>query len=150
MVMLARGLRRSWLTMASTSLAAAIPSPAPNIDTALWLAMVPSATASHFGRQRAGRGALTQRSCFEKPPRMTKKPRRSSAALHCRRPVSPTWRTMRPPQVSAVIVLAAALLGAAPEARALPTIAEYARAFEKRDGMFPLYWDAEKGRLLIE
>ncbi|HET7295714.1 MAG TPA: zinc-dependent metalloprotease [Gemmatimonadales bacterium] len=32
----------------------------------------------------------------------------------------------------------------------IPTIGEYARSFEKRDGYFPLYWDATKGRLLLE
>jgi hypothetical protein len=30
------------------------------------------------------------------------------------------------------------------------TITEHTRAFEKRDGYFPLYWDAAKGRLLLE
>ncbi len=29
-------------------------------------------------------------------------------------------------------------------------IADYTRGFEKRDGYFPLYWDAAKGRLLLE
>jgi uncharacterized protein DUF4953/uncharacterized protein DUF5117 len=45
---------------------------------------------------------------------------------------------------------AAALLLAAPSAAQLPTIAEYTKSFEKRDGYFPLYWDAAKGRLLVE
>jgi len=29
-------------------------------------------------------------------------------------------------------------------------IADYTRTFEKRDGYFPLYWDAARGRLLLE
>ncbi len=32
----------------------------------------------------------------------------------------------------------------------LPTIADYTKAFEKRDGYFPLYWDGTKGHLLVE
>ena len=32
----------------------------------------------------------------------------------------------------------------------LQPIADYTRGFEKRDGYFPLYWDAAKGRLLLE
>jgi hypothetical protein len=32
----------------------------------------------------------------------------------------------------------------------LPSIAEYTKPFEKRDGYFPLYWDGGKGRLLLE
>jgi len=47
--------------------------------------------------------------------------------------------------------LALALLATAPPARAqLPTIAAYTQGFEKRDGYFPLYWDAAKARLLLE
>ncbi|HEX9580456.1 MAG TPA: DUF5117 domain-containing protein, partial [Gemmatimonadales bacterium] len=30
------------------------------------------------------------------------------------------------------------------------SITEYTRALEKRDGYFPLYWDAARGRLLLE
>jgi uncharacterized protein DUF4953/uncharacterized protein DUF5117 len=47
------------------------------------------------------------------------------------------------------VLLLAALL-ARPLAAQLPTITEYTRAFEKRDGYFPLYWDAAKGKLLLE
>jgi len=32
----------------------------------------------------------------------------------------------------------------------LPTVTEYAKSFDKRDGYFPLYWDAAKGRLFLE
>ena len=32
----------------------------------------------------------------------------------------------------------------------LPTIGDYTKAFEKRDGYFPLYWDGTRGRLLFE
>jgi hypothetical protein len=32
----------------------------------------------------------------------------------------------------------------------LPTVTEYAKSFEKRDGYFPVYWDAAKGRLFLE
>ncbi|HEY3280491.1 MAG TPA: zinc-dependent metalloprotease [Gemmatimonadales bacterium] len=32
----------------------------------------------------------------------------------------------------------------------VPTITDYTKSFEKRDGYFPLYWDAAKGRLLLE
>jgi hypothetical protein len=38
----------------------------------------------------------------------------------------------------------------APMARAQQTITDYTRTFEKRDGYFPLYWDASRGRLLLE
>jgi hypothetical protein len=38
--------------------------------------------------------------------------------------------------------------GAAPAA--LPTIAARTAALEKRDGFFPLYWDARRGRLYLE
>ena len=31
-----------------------------------------------------------------------------------------------------------------------PTITDYTKSFEKRDGYFPVYWDAAKGRLLLE
>ncbi len=37
-----------------------------------------------------------------------------------------------------------------PVAAQVPTIADYAKTFEKRDGYFPVYWDAAKGRLLLE
>jgi hypothetical protein len=48
--------------------------------------------------------------------------------------------------------MAAALVcrAAAPAAAQLPTITDYTRTLEKRDGYFPLYWDAAKGRLLLE
>ena len=32
----------------------------------------------------------------------------------------------------------------------LPTVTDYTKSFEKRDGYFPVYWDAAKGRLLLE
>jgi uncharacterized protein DUF4953/uncharacterized protein DUF5117 len=47
------------------------------------------------------------------------------------------------------VFLLAALL-ARPLSAQLPTITDYTRAFEKRDGYFPLYWDAAKGKLLLE
>src|SRR5206468_10103649 len=46
---------------------------------------------------------------------------------------------------------ASAVIATAPPAHAqLPTITDYAKALEKRDGYFPLYWDGAKGRLLLE
>src|SRR5213593_5183828 len=46
---------------------------------------------------------------------------------------------------------ASAVIATAPPARAqLPTITDYTKSFEKRDGYFPLYWDGAKGRLLLE
>ena len=45
---------------------------------------------------------------------------------------------------------AALLLVAAPLAAQTPTITDYTKSFEKRDGYFPVYWDAAKGRLLLE
>lgn len=38
----------------------------------------------------------------------------------------------------------------APSLRAQQPIADATRTLEKRDGLFPLYWDAAKGRLLLE
>jgi hypothetical protein len=35
-------------------------------------------------------------------------------------------------------------------AASLPTIGEYTRPLEKREGFLPLYWDAGRGRLLVE
>jgi hypothetical protein len=32
----------------------------------------------------------------------------------------------------------------------LPSISDHTRALEKRDGFFPLYWDRQRGRLLLE
>jgi Met-zincin/Domain of unknown function (DUF5117) len=32
----------------------------------------------------------------------------------------------------------------------LPTISDYTKGFEKRDGYLPLYWDGARGRLLLE
>jgi len=43
-----------------------------------------------------------------------------------------------------------ALLLAASAAVQVPTVTEYTKSFEKRDGYFPVYWDAAKGRLLLE
>lgn len=56
---------------------------------------------------------------------------------------------MRRTAVRSVLVATFAVACVGP-AWALPAIAEYARAFEKRDGFLPLYWDASGGRLLIE
>ena len=43
-----------------------------------------------------------------------------------------------------------ALLLAASALVQVPSIADYTKNFEKRDGYFPLYWDNAKGRLLLE
>ena len=43
-----------------------------------------------------------------------------------------------------------ALLLAASAAVQVPTVTDYTKSFEKRDGYFPVYWDAAKGRLLLE
>ncbi len=48
-----------------------------------------------------------------------------------------------------VVVLAAALQFPA-NALAQESISRYTRDFEKQDGYFPLYWDDEDGRLLLE
>src|SRR5439155_1173823 len=46
---------------------------------------------------------------------------------------------------------ASAVIAIAPPAHAqLPTITDYTKSFEKRDGYFTLYWDGAKGRLLVE
>src|SRR2546427_10705055 len=46
---------------------------------------------------------------------------------------------------------ASAVIATAPPAHAqLPTITDYTKTFEKRDGSFPLYWDEAKGRPLVE
>lgn len=42
------------------------------------------------------------------------------------------------------------LLTGSPVAAAQPSIAQVTKGLEKRDGYFPLYWDAAKGRLLLE
>ena len=47
-------------------------------------------------------------------------------------------------------LLAALLVSLASPAAALPAIAELTQGLEKRDGYLPLYWDAAKGRLLLE
>ncbi len=49
--------------------------------------------------------------------------------------------------IAAALALAAP---AAPAAAQLPTITDYTKSFEKRDGYFPLYWDGAKGRLFLE
>jgi hypothetical protein len=46
--------------------------------------------------------------------------------------------------------LLTACLSFVPIAAAQETIAEYTRDLEKRDGYVPLYWDADRGRLLLE
>jgi len=43
-----------------------------------------------------------------------------------------------------------ALLLAASAVVQTPTITDYTKSFEKRDGYFPVYWDAAKGRLFLE
>ena len=45
---------------------------------------------------------------------------------------------------------AALLLVTAPVAAQIPTVTDYTKTFEKRDGYFPVYWDAAKGRLFLE
>src|SRR3989442_16021508 len=46
---------------------------------------------------------------------------------------------------------ASAVIATAPPAHAqLPTITDYTKSFEKRDGYFPLYWDGAQARLLVE
>ncbi len=39
---------------------------------------------------------------------------------------------------------------AVPAVAQLPTITDYTKTFEKRDGYFPVYWDGAKGRLFLE
>ncbi|MEM7571278.1 MAG: zinc-dependent metalloprotease [Bacteroidota bacterium] len=41
-------------------------------------------------------------------------------------------------------------LAAQPAAGPLPTISEYTKDMEARPGFFPVYWDAQKGRILLE
>ncbi len=43
-----------------------------------------------------------------------------------------------------------ALLLAASAAVQVPTVTDYTKAFDKRDGYFPVYWDGAKGRLFLE
>ena len=50
----------------------------------------------------------------------------------------------------AVLLLLAVLLGAAPAAAQLPSIAQKTAGMEKRDGFLPLYWDARDGKLWME
>ena len=57
-------------------------------------------------------------------------------------------RSRRP--VAAVAVLLLLLASLAPPGAFAATIAEATRGLEKLDGFFPLYWDAGKGRVLIE
>ncbi|MBI4546199.1 MAG: zinc-dependent metalloprotease [Gemmatimonadetes bacterium] len=51
--------------------------------------------------------------------------------------------------LSLLLLLTAAALPAQQQ-RAVPSIAEYTKGLEQRDGYFPLYWDAVRGRLLLE
>jgi hypothetical protein len=44
----------------------------------------------------------------------------------------------------------AAVVALDSSAAAQPSIREYTRGFDKRDGYLPLYWDAGRGRLLLE
>ncbi len=48
-----------------------------------------------------------------------------------------------------VLIVGALVMGARPAVAQQP-IADSTRGLEKRDGYFPLYWDAAKGRLLLE
>jgi hypothetical protein len=53
------------------------------------------------------------------------------------------------PRLALAVLSAAVFLASAP----LPApaqIADYTRAMEKRDGFFPLYWDAARGKILLE
>src|SRR5258706_485733 len=47
-------------------------------------------------------------------------------------------------------IAAVALVFAAPLAAQLPSITDFTKTFEKRDGYFPVYWDGAKGRLFLE
>jgi hypothetical protein len=51
-------------------------------------------------------------------------------------------------RVFVTAVVAVVLCGS--QALGQPSIREYTEGFEKREGYLPLYWDAEKGRLLME
>ena len=55
-----------------------------------------------------------------------------------------------PHRFRAAMAALAALLFLSQQALAQPSISEYTNGMEKRDGYFPLYWDAEEGRLLLE
>jgi len=48
----------------------------------------------------------------------------------------------------AIAIALAVLLPAA--AHPQESIRDYTSSFEKRDGLFPVYWDAAEGRLLLE
>jgi hypothetical protein len=48
------------------------------------------------------------------------------------------------------LVALAALLAAPLDGTAQQSVGDYTRGMEKRDGFFPLYWDAAGGRLLLE
>jgi uncharacterized protein DUF4953/uncharacterized protein DUF5117 len=50
----------------------------------------------------------------------------------------------------ATLLLAVLVAPLRPLAGQLPTITDYTRTFEKRDGYFPVYWDTAKGKLLLE
>lgn len=52
--------------------------------------------------------------------------------------------------VIACLLFAAGAAEAQSAAAALPTIAEKTKAMEKRDGLFPLYWEATTGKLWLE
>jgi len=47
-------------------------------------------------------------------------------------------------------VVAALMTLATPAIAQLPSITDYTKSFERRDGYIPLYWDAAKGRLFFE
>lgn len=48
------------------------------------------------------------------------------------------------------VIAGVALIAARPLVAQQQPIADTTRGLEKRDGYFPLYWDAAKGRLLLE
>ena len=54
------------------------------------------------------------------------------------------------PPASLLILGGAAVLARVPSLGAQQPITDATRTLEKRDGYFPLYWDAAKGRLLLE
>jgi hypothetical protein len=55
-------------------------------------------------------------------------------------------------RLTSAVLTAAVLLAPAvsPSPVAAQTIAQHTAGMEKRDGFFPLYWDATRGKLLLE
>ena len=73
-----------------------------------------------------------------------------------------SWRALLPRQI-AIILLASLLVGPANASAAsaerpgaagppaeIPSIEDKTAGMEKRDGLFPLYWDADVGTLWLE